>query len=122
MPFERARTLTVSGAVERRLRHRARARTLLEEAASEFTRMGARLWAKRAGDELARLGGRQARKAGALTPAETRVAELAAKGLSNKEIAQHLYLSVHTVELHLSHAYAKLGIRSRAALAGSLPG
>ena len=48
--------------------------------------------------------------------------ELAAKGLANKEIAQALYVAVHTVEVHLSHAYAKLGVRSRAQLAQRLFG
>ena len=54
---------------------------------------------------------------GELTPTEQRVAELATEGLSNKEIAQALFVTVNTVEAHLSHAYAKLGIRSRAQLA-----
>jgi DNA-binding CsgD family transcriptional regulator len=54
------------------------------------------------------------------TPAEQRVVELAAAGLSNKQIARHLSVAVHTVEVHLSHAYAKLGVRSRAQLAGRL--
>jgi DNA-binding NarL/FixJ family response regulator len=48
------------------------------------------------------------------------VAELAAEGLANKEIAQTLFVSVHTIEAHLSRVYAKLGIRSRAQLAGRL--
>jgi DNA-binding CsgD family transcriptional regulator len=55
-----------------------------------------------------------------LTASETRIVELAAAGLSNKEIAQTLYVTVHTVEVHLSHAYAKLGVRSRGQLAGRL--
>ena len=54
---------------------------------------------------------------GSLTEAEARVAGLAAEGLSNKEIAARLVVTVHTVEKHLSHAYAKLGVRSR----GQLP-
>ena len=53
--------------------------------------------------------------AGELTPTERRVAELAAEGLSNKEIARALFVTVSTVEVHLSHAYAKLGVRSRGA-------
>ena len=49
------------------------------------------------------------------------MAELAADGLSNKEIAQTLFVTVHTVEAHLSSTYAKLGVRSRSQLAGRLP-
>ncbi len=51
-----------------------------------------------------------------LTPSELRVAELAARGLTNKEIAAQLFVSVYTVEAHLSHAYSKLGVRPRAEL------
>jgi DNA-binding CsgD family transcriptional regulator len=57
---------------------------------------------------------------GALTPGERRVAELAAAGLSNKQVAAQLYLSVYTVEAHLSRVYAKLGVRSRTQLARRL--
>jgi DNA-binding CsgD family transcriptional regulator len=53
----------------------------------------------------------------ALTPSERRVARLAVEGLSNREIAQTLFVTTRTVELHLTHAYAKLGVRSR----GDLP-
>lgn len=116
MPFERARTLLVKGVVERRLRRRAHARSTLTEAASEFERMGARLWAERARGELARVAGRARQAENELTPTEHRVALLAAQGLSNKEIAATLFVTVHTVEVHLSHAYAKLGVRSRAQL------
>jgi DNA-binding CsgD family transcriptional regulator/tetratricopeptide (TPR) repeat protein len=122
MPFERARTLLVKGATERRARRRGQARTSLAEAAAEFERMGSPLWAERARNELARVSGRQARDEQGLTPSERRVAELAAKGLSNKDIAARLVVSVHTVEVHLSRSYAKLGIRSRSQLAGRLPG
>jgi DNA-binding CsgD family transcriptional regulator len=119
-PFERARTLLVKGMTERRARRRAQARSSLEEAATEFERMGASLWAQRARGELDRLGGRRRRDAHDLTPSERRAVELAADGLSNKEIAATLVVSVHTVEVHLSRAYAKLGIRSRSQLAGRL--
>jgi DNA-binding CsgD family transcriptional regulator len=104
MPLERARTLLVKGVIQRRAKRRARARLVLEEAASEFERVG----------------GRRPRVAGELTPMEHRVAGLAADGLSNKEIAHSLFVSVHTVEVHLSHAYAKLGVHSRAQLARQL--
>lgn len=120
-PFERARVLVSKGVVERRARHRARARTTLEAAATEFERMGARKWAERARSELERIGGRQAHATGELTQAQGRVAELAASGLSNKEIAAALSVTVHTVEAHLSHAYAKLGISSRSQLRRHLP-
>ncbi len=57
-----------------------------------------------------------------LTKTEARVAELGAEGLSNKEIATTLFVTVHTVEVHLPHAYAKLGIRSRSQLGPRLAG
>ena len=60
--------------------------------------------------------------AGELTETELRTAELAAGGRSNKEIARELFVTVHTVEVHLSRAYAKLGIRSRGQLAQRLAG
>lgn len=117
MPLERARAVVVMGLIERRARRRARARALLDEAAGEFDRLGAKLWAERARAELGRVSGRAPRAARELTPAESRVVALAADGLPNKEIARRLFVTVHTVELHLSHAYAKLGVRSRAQLA-----
>ena len=67
--------------------------------------------------ELGRIGARRPAPRGELTPTERRVVELAAEGLANKEIAQALVVAVHTVEVHLSHAYAKLGVRSRSQLA-----
>jgi DNA-binding CsgD family transcriptional regulator len=117
MPLERARAVLVLGLIERRARRRAHARELLDEAAAEFDRLGAKLWAERARAELGRISGRSRRNARELTPAEERVVELAAAGFPNKEIASRLFVTVHTVELHLSHAYAKLGIRSRSQLA-----
>jgi DNA-binding CsgD family transcriptional regulator len=120
MWFERARTLLVKGATERRARRRASARASLAEAASEFERIGARVWAERARDELDRVAGPSRRDADDLTPSQRRTVELAVDGLSNKEIAARLVVSVHTVEVHLSRAYAKLGVRSRTQLAGRL--
>jgi DNA-binding NarL/FixJ family response regulator len=117
MPLERARAVLIAGAIARRARRRAAARELLEASAREFDRLGAKLWAERARAELGRISGRSRRNARELTPAEERVVELAAAGFPNKEIASRLFVTVHTVELHLSHAYAKLGIRSRSQLA-----
>ena len=122
MPLEQARATLVAGVVERRARRRTNARALLEESAREFERLGAVLWADRARDELGRISGRARRDERELTPAELRVVALAAEGLANKEIARTLFVTVHTVELHLSHAYRKLGVRSRSQLAARLGG
>ena len=116
-PFELARTLLLQGQLHRRRRQKRATRESLERALAIFEPMGARQWAQLARDELTRLGKR--RREG-LTASEGRVADLAVQGLSNKEIAQALFVTVHTVEVHLSHAYAKLGVRSRTQLAGRL--
>jgi DNA-binding CsgD family transcriptional regulator len=118
-PFEHGRTLLVLGSARRRARRRRAAREALEQALAIFDALGASLWTRRARDELARISGRRPGSS-QLTPTEQRVASLAAQGLANKEIASALYMSVHTVEAHLSRTYRKLGIRSRAALAGRL--
>jgi DNA-binding CsgD family transcriptional regulator len=118
--FDRARTLLLLGRTARRRRQWAAARRALEDAAAAFDRLGSPGWADDARAELARVGGRQAKSDGSLTPSERRTAELAAEGLSNKEIARTLFVTVHTVEAHLSRAYAKLGVRKRAQLAARL--
>ena len=118
--FDRTRSLLSLGRAERRLRKWGAARRHLEEAATGFEELGSPGWAEQARSELGRVGARKPRAAGELTPSEQRVVELAAAGKSNKEIAQELVVGVHTVEVHLSHAYAKLGIRSRGQLAGRL--
>jgi DNA-binding NarL/FixJ family response regulator len=82
-----------------------------------FEELGARLWADKARGELRRISGR-APASDELTETERRVAELAAQGRTNKEIAAQLFRGVSTVEAHLSHEYRKLGIRSRTELAG----
>jgi DNA-binding NarL/FixJ family response regulator len=115
--FDAARALLLLGRVQRRRRKWAAARSALERAATAFDETGSPGWAEEARAELARVGGRRSTAAGELTPTERRVAELAADGLANKEIARALYVSVHTVEVHLSNIYAKLGLRSRAQLA-----
>lgn len=116
MPFERGRTLLVLGTIRRRAKQKRAAREALKEALAIFEQLGAPLWAEKARAELARIGGRRA-VPGELTEAEARVARLAAAGRTNREIADALFMSVRTVEGHLSRAYAKLGVRSRTELA-----
>ncbi len=115
-PLDRGRTLLALGAAQRRAKRRREARATLEEALGIFERIGAALWAERARAELRRISGRAA-SPGALTPSEQRVAALVAEGKTNREVAAALFLSERTVEGHLSHAFGKLGVRSRTELA-----
>ncbi len=119
LPFERARTLLVLGRVLRRAGRRAQARRALAEALAIFEGVGAPLWVAQARDALDRLGVRAAR-VDALSPTEARLAELAAAGLSNREIAQREFLTVKAVEANLTRVYRKLGVRSRTELARDL--
>jgi DNA-binding CsgD family transcriptional regulator len=119
LPFDRARTLLAYGAALRRAKRKADARAALEEAVSAFETLDAALLSEKARSELARIGGRR-RSEGGLTATELQIAELVAEGRSNKEVAAALFVSVKTVEANLSRVYAKLGIRSRAALAAQL--
>lgn len=115
MPFERARTQLLLGQLQRRRRQKRTAATTLEDALCGFEGLGAPLWAQRARAELARTNV-GANRAVDLTPSEQRVAELAASGMTNRDIAAKLFISVKTVEANLTQIYRKLGIRSRAAL------
>jgi DNA-binding CsgD family transcriptional regulator len=117
--FDQARTLLFVGAGQRRQKKRAAARGTLERSRDVFERLGCPGWAGQTRLELSRLSGRRAGD-DELTPSERRVVELAASGLSNKEIAGRLVVGVYTVEAHLRHAYAKMGIRSRSQLAQRL--
>ena len=119
MPFERARTLLATGRVRHRRKEKRLAGDALAEALRLFEELGSPLWAEQARTELARAGPRR-RESDELNETERRVAELAAQGLSNQEIAQHAFLSVKTVEANLTRVYRKLGIRSRAGLARRL--
>jgi DNA-binding CsgD family transcriptional regulator len=119
-PLEIARTYLAKGSIERRAKQKAEARAALRQAEEVFAELGARLWLERAQRELARTGLTRSRDRD-LTPTELRIAQLAAKGSQNKEIAGALFISVKTVEANLSRIYAKLGIRSRVELATRLP-
>lgn len=119
IPLERGRALLCHGATHRRARHKRVARNSLEAALAEFEAIDASAWAERARAELAKVGGR-APSAGLLTPTESRVAELVAEGLQTKQVAAALFVSSKTVEGHLTHIYAKLGVHSRTELARKL--
>ena len=113
--FGRARALLALGIVRRRERQKRAAREAIAFALEGFEQLGAASWAEKARAELGRIGGRT-REPG-LTAAERRVAALVAEGRTNREVAAALFLGERTVETHLSHVYAKLGLRSRAELA-----
>jgi ATP/maltotriose-dependent transcriptional regulator MalT len=120
----RAEALADLGAALRRAGRRADARPPLREALELARRCGAGGLAKRAYDELSATGERVRRYTPigveSLTPSERRVAELAASGLTNRQIAQTLFLTVKTIETHLAATYDKLGIRSRQQLPAAL--
>lgn len=115
MPFERARTLLTLGRLERRQRKKESATVHLRQALETFEQLGIPLWAERARAELstAKAG---PHGSGELTPSEQRVAELAAAGMKNRDVAAALFISPKTVEANLARIYRKLGIKSRAEL------
>jgi DNA-binding CsgD family transcriptional regulator len=121
-PFrlELVRVLVDLGAARRRAGQRASAREPLIRALDLATRGGMRALADRARTELLVAGARPRRTASsgwdALTPAERRVATLAANGCGNREIAQQLFVTRRTVETHLTHVFQKLGVTTRAEL------
>ncbi len=122
--LERAHALVELGAALRRQGRRADARAPLREAFDLARRCGAARIAKRANAELQATGATVRRYTPigveSLTPSERRVAELAASGMSNRQIAQSLFVTVKTVEAHLSATYGKLDIRSRRDLPAAL--
>jgi DNA-binding CsgD family transcriptional regulator len=115
-PLEKARTLLVTGVVLRRVGRRRDAATVLDEARVILTALRNPLWLAKVEAEAGRLGGRRG-SGDELTPTEERVAELAAAGLRNVEIAARLHVTPKTVEATLSRVYRKLGVRSRTELA-----
>jgi DNA-binding CsgD family transcriptional regulator len=113
--FWHARAQLALGTVLRRARRKRTARTAIVAAVAGFEALGAAGWLERARGELGRIGGRS-RDEG-LTAAERRVAALVAEGRTNHEVAAALFLGERTVASHLTHIYAKLGVRSRTELA-----
>jgi DNA-binding CsgD family transcriptional regulator len=115
--LELARALVELGAALRRGNRRAAARAPLRAGLELARECGAPRLASRARDEIKAAGGRAPRDTsggrGALTASELRVARLAADGATNPQIAQELFVSLKTVETHLSNAYGKLGLSGR---------
>jgi DNA-binding CsgD family transcriptional regulator len=122
--LERARALIELGATLRRTHQAAAAREPLREGLAQARACGATPLAERAHEELTATGARPRKivRAGveALTASERRVARMAAEGMTNKEIAQALFVTARTVESHLHHAYQKLDVSSRRELASAL--
>ena len=120
--LERARVLVEHGAALRRANRRTAARAQLREGLLLAERCGATPIAEHARDELAATGARPRRAdyRQTLTPSERRVAQMATTGLSNREIAQALFVTEKTVEWHLRQTYRKLDVHSRHSLARAL--
>ncbi|MFL5884248.1 MAG: ATP-binding protein [Thermoleophilaceae bacterium] len=122
--LEHAKSLYELGAALRRAGRRGVAQPPLREALDLAVRCGAERLAAHAREELAAAGARPRRDAlrgrDALTATELRVCRMAAEGMTNREIAQALFVTLRTVETHLTHAYPKLGIGSRAELSAAL--
>jgi ATP/maltotriose-dependent transcriptional regulator MalT len=117
-PFDRARTQLVYGEWLRRLRRKNEARAQLSAALDTFSALEAAPWSDRARAELRAAGAPVLEPArpdvfAALTPQEFQIIQLAARGMSNRDIAAQLFLSTRTVAYHLYKAYPKLGIASR---------
>ena len=119
MPFERARTLLAKGQLHRRRKQKRLADETIRAALTVFADLGAAAWAERARTELARVG-RRPKAPDELTETERRVAELAATGLSSRQIAEQAFLAPKTVGNVMGRVYQKLGIHSRAELGASM--
>lgn len=117
---ELARTLLEKGALERRAKRKSAAKQTLEHALALLEPLDAAVLQARARDELSRIGLRRASVSTGLTAAQARVAELVVAGMSNREIANALYMSTRSVEAHLTKVYRELGVKSRSQLAVAL--
>jgi DNA-binding CsgD family transcriptional regulator len=126
LPFDRATLELAYGQMLRRRGHRRAATIQLEAARERFAVLGARPFVERCTLELTGTGlapvKRTSTDPARLTPQERAVAELAATGMSNREIASEMAISAKTVQFHISNIYAKLGVRSRLQLANRLSG
>jgi DNA-binding CsgD family transcriptional regulator len=118
--LEHGYALADLGAALRRANRRAEARDQLRLALDVAHKCGATVLAERAHEELVAAGARPRRLVltgvDALTPSERRISAMAAEGLSNREIAQSLFITPRTVEMHLSNAFRKLDISARTQL------
>lgn len=121
LPLEVGLNWLTKGRLLRRAKQRRAAADALREAVAIFERLGALTWVGRARDELGLVGPRR-RTPDELTAAELRVAELAATGITNREISRAAFMSEKTVEAHMARIYRKLGIRSRAELGARMAG
>ncbi len=119
--YEQARSELLLGEARRRARQRGAARVALRSAMAGFESAGATTWSERARSELAATGETARRRGpspiGDLTPQERNVARLVARGLSNRQVAEQLFLSANTIETHLRHIFQKTGVTSRTQLA-----
>lgn len=122
--YDRARVNFAYGQTLRRAGKRREADTVITAAREDWASLGAVTYVRRCDRELKAggVGGTQRERPDeALTPQEQAVAGLVARGLTNREVAAELFLSVKTVQFHLTHVYAKLGVRSRSELAALGP-
>jgi DNA-binding CsgD family transcriptional regulator len=121
LPFDLARALLTAGEVYRRSRRKTLAFSHFEQSAKQFSMLGSPIWEAHALSEMERVmqsGG--ARTLNRLSPSELRVAELVASGLSNAQVAEQLFMGRRTVESHLTHIYAKLGVSTRTEMSRTL--
>jgi DNA-binding CsgD family transcriptional regulator len=118
-PFERARSFLLVGEIQRRMKKKTPAREALGAGRAIFEALGATIWVAKVDRELARIGGRRPSPT-ELTPTEAQIARLAADGRTNREVADALFVTVHTVEANLTRIYRKLQVRSRTELAKKL--
>jgi len=114
LPFDLAWIRLVQGRLHRRVKQKTAAANALGDALAIFERLGAPAWVEQTRGELARVGLRRA--PAELTPTELRVAELAASGMTNREVGIAAFMSPKTVQANLARVYRKLGIKSRAEL------